>query len=367
MGADLLTETEKDVVIEKGGYSKNLWDYSIDRTYLTEKALAQISYCHNAGVPVYLKNEPKNSIEMMHALYLPCMDRHSERYSAIAWSGADGVCNMGAFESRPHTLTQLLAYFMWLEPNPMREKILLQLARMLAVNNETAASHIRQAWLDFSDALGYFPLIPSYIAGPGYAGPCHPLILHPGRRLADEFYSIDFSADSYTESHRPSLPLFVEQWLYEPAMLRDWDKSLFLSEKALRQITVARTVLGDNRSTLFLIEWTTLKHLCLTIRTCRNVAYFYRNRDDMAKCMPVEKEQKKKLYEEMLFIANDELSCAREDEECLQNNPWNDYRHQSDGPLFYRTLDILHKKIEFMQNLTETELPEYAEENGINC
>ncbi len=363
---NLLTETEKDVVIEKGGYTKHLWDYSIDRTYLTEKALAQISYCHNVGISVYLKNEPKNSIEMMHTLYLPCMDRHSERYSAISWSGATGVCNMGAFESRPHTITQLLAYFIWLEPNPMREKILQQLTLMLSVNNQTAALHLRQAWLYFSDAMGYFPLIPSYITGPGYAGPCHPLILYPGRRLADEFYSIDFTADSYTESHRPSLPLFVEQWPYEPEMLRDWDKSLFLSENAICEIIATRSVLGENRSTLFLIEWTTIKHLCLTIRTCRNVAYFYRNRDFIAKSLTSENEKKTKLYKEMLFIANNELSCAREDEECLLYNPWNDYRHQSDGPLFYRTLDILHKKIEYMQNLIENGLPEYAKENNIN-
>jgi hypothetical protein len=48
----LLTELEKDVWIPKGGYSKNLWDYSLDQTYCTEKGRAQmfIKEVRNHGI-----------------------------------------------------------------------------------------------------------------------------------------------------------------------------------------------------------------------------------------------------------------------------------------------------------------------------
>jgi hypothetical protein len=361
----LLTELEKDVWIRKGGYSKNLWDYSFDQTYCTEKGRAQIEYCHGAGIRVYLKSEPKLPLEMIHALYLPCLDRFADRYFAIVASGADGVYNIDAFVSRPHALSQLLAYFMWMEPNASREKILCALANMLAANNETAAAHIRRAWVLFSEALGYFPLIPRYVVGPSWLGPSHPLILDRGKALDDKFYTIEATLNSYSDSYRPREPIFLEEWENGYYQMRDWNECALLGARALAEMDRARAVLGEKCSSLFLLEWTTLKHLCLTVRTCRNTAQFYLNRDriiDVAGKGKAERGELGGLIDGLSAIAEDELDCARADEECLIYNPWNDYRHQSDGPVCHRALEILREKIRHTQWLLQTRLPEYRKE-----
>jgi hypothetical protein len=297
------------------------------------------------------------------------MDRWADRFFAIASSGADGVYNMEAFTSRPHALSQLLSYFMFMEPNPNREKIIFSLALMLASNNKAAAAKIRRAWNLFSEAMGYFPVVPAYVSTPAYAGPSHPLILDRGLRLNDKFYTIEVTLDNYTDSHRPSTPLFVEEWDNGRYQLRDWDECDRLCRLAREEIETARDMLGKERSTLFLIEWTTLKHLCLTVRTCRNTAHFYLCRDrinDIANNRPLGyKDELEILFRELLMIAGDELDCACSDEECLILNPWNDFRHQSDGPAYYRVLDILREKIVHTKWLINERLPEYKKQLGI--
>ena len=363
----LVTELEKDVHIHKGGYTKNLWDYSLDQTYCTEKGRAQIEYCHEAGIRIYLKSEPKLPIEMIHALYLPCLDRFADRFFAIIASGADGVYNIDAFVSRPHALSQLLAYFMWIEPNASREKILSSLANMLAVNNKSAAAHLRKAWVLFSEALGYFPLVPPYVVGPSWAGPAHPLILDRGQQLNDQFYTIEASLNSYADAFRPREPIFLEKWENGYYQMRDWNECAFLCEQALVEMEQARAILGEGRSSLFLLEWTTFKHLCLTVRTCRNTAQFYLNRDRIMELNLNEEGKAKslelnRLVNGLFIIAQDELQCAQADEECLIYNPWNDYRHQSDGPVCYRTLEILQEKIRHTHWLLQTRLPKYRQD-----
>jgi hypothetical protein len=364
-GTALLTELEKDVWINKGGYKKNLWDYSLDQTYCTEKGRAQIEYCHDAGIKVYLKSEPKLPLEMIHALYLPCLDRFADRFFAIQASGTDGVYNIDAFVSRPHTLSQLLACLMWMEPNVSREKILSGLANMLAVNNHKAAAHIRKAWVLFSEALGYFPIIPPYVVGPSWMGPAHPLILDIGMPLEERFYTIEATLSSYSDAYRPREPIFLEKWENGYYQMRDWIECASLCDQAWEEMDQACSILGSRRSSLFLLEWTTFKHICLTVRTCRNTAQFYLNRDRIARLVSngtADITELNGLISGLVAVTEDELTCARSDEECLIYNPWNDYRHQSDGPVCHRTLDILHAKINHTQWLLQTRLPEYRKE-----
>jgi len=383
-GAALLTELEKDVWIRKGGYVKHLWDYSFDHTACSNKARAQLEYCRRAGIRAYLKNEPKLPLEMINALYLPCIDRFADRYYAIAASGADGVFNIDAFVSRPHTLSQLLSYFMWIEPNPNREHIIMSIATMIAQNNKTAAYHIRSAWNYFSEAIGYIPYIPRYVHGPAWLGPAHPLLLYEDEIVSEKFYTIEATIESYSDSFRPREPIFEKdlqvlswytQWGEEPEdaqgttqnkrlLMRDWNESARLCDLAIQEIENARKILGSARSTLFLVEWTTLKHLCLTVRTCRNVSQFYLNRNRVNELTANDEiddnySEMLILIEEMEAIARDELACAQSDEECLILNPWNDYRHQSDGPVCYRTLEILREKIKHTKLLLSKRLPEY--------
>jgi hypothetical protein len=103
-GTALLTEIEKDDVLEKeGGIKKAIWDYSIDLIGPTDRAKRQIAACKAVGVACYLKSEPELAFEAPGLPYIPCMDRWYDRADALAASGADGAWVLAWFRSNQGT------------------------------------------------------------------------------------------------------------------------------------------------------------------------------------------------------------------------------------------------------------------------
>ena len=183
-GTGLLTEVEKDEFIDKPGFKKHLWDYSIDLIGPGERAKRQIAACQAAGVPIHIKSEPEWTFEAPRLPFIPCLDRWLARADGMAGSGATGAWMMPIKPSYGSSVAEVFK-FAWWEPVPPADQVLEQLAERIA--GRQGGKHLRQAWKDVSDAIPFSPELPSYYTGPYYLGPGQPMCADPKAKLPEVF------------------------------------------------------------------------------------------------------------------------------------------------------------------------------------
>lgn len=186
-GAGLLTEVEKDEVIDKPqGFKKNLWDYSIDLIGPGERAKRQTAACQAAGVPIYIKSEAELAFEAPRLSHVPCLDRWLQRAEAIATSGASGAWVFPAFKPCHASSAVEVWKHAWWEPVQPPEKVLQSLADRIA--GREAGPQLRRAWKLVSEAIPFSPELPSYYTGPYYLGPAQPMCADPEAKVPEVFY-----------------------------------------------------------------------------------------------------------------------------------------------------------------------------------
>lgn len=171
-GVRLLTEIDKDAWVDKGGYEKHIWDYSIDFTGPSNRILRQAAEVRSRNLQLAVKTETALGLECIQVPYVPALQRLGEKWTHVR-------------DLAPAAVLQSWMFFgMWGSPAEelgwwanWRSDLSLETAIQTIASRDfgPSAEQVLAAWEEMSIAVSHLPYIPSYFRGPEFIGPCHPL------------------------------------------------------------------------------------------------------------------------------------------------------------------------------------------------
>ncbi len=220
-GVGLLSEIDKDQWIHRRGYSKHVWDYSVDFTGPSDRIVEQSFTCKEREIPLFVKTETALGLEFVHVPYVPCMDRLLEKWENVRSLSPQGVLQswmfFGAFGSR----AEELGWWTCWHGNMSRQEVLDTIARR---DFGVASKHVLGAWKKMSEAIGHIPCIPPYFTGPFFLGPAHPLIPSAIYKIPDVFKGALYYKQENEESLSRARLFELESLVHEslPASKTFW-------------------------------------------------------------------------------------------------------------------------------------------------
>jgi hypothetical protein len=180
----LLSEIDKDQLYKKKGYSKMIWDYSVDFTGPSDRIVAQTQACKKREIPYFIKSETAFGLEFIHLPYVPCLYRSAEKWKHVRDLHPNGVLQAWMFFGMWGSRSEELGWWIVWHPEYSIDEILNKIAtRDFGLN----APLFLNAWQKISEAVGHIPWIPPYYVGPEFLGPAHPLIPARNFKLPDAF------------------------------------------------------------------------------------------------------------------------------------------------------------------------------------
>lgn len=371
-GVALLTEIEKDEVLDKGeGIRKAIWDYSIDLIGPGARAQSQIALCREQGIPVYLKSEPELAFEASGLPHIPCMDRWAARAEALASSGATGSWVFPAYLPHRGTSTAEVYKYFWWHPAPAVDAFLPRFAARLA--GKEAGPRLREAWRLVSEAIEFSPELPPYYNGPHYFGPAHPMCANPDAELPSEFYgSYGYYAEVNPELVDIQHPAYVciptgNEVLF-PKFYRQMEDRL---KQAVVQIEAAEPVVDAAHRLMFdsealMVRW--FYHIARTEANFYDAFLLQRSLHCLLERVKAgtslteeEREGAAAMMVRWREILNDELENSREALPVMEADMRLDFRYMGfcPGPKMIRA------KIGLLQKELEAYLPLLANQLGI--
>ncbi len=337
-GVSFLSEIDKDQWVHKegAGYSKLIWDYSLDYVGPSDRITEQAATCHSRGVPLLVKSETALGLEFIHVPYVPCIDRLTEKWANVRALRPSGVLQswmfFGSFGSRAEELGW---WYCW-RPGLPADAILEKIA---ARDFGKDSGQVRVAWTRMSEAIGHLPCIPPYFMGPWFLGPAHPLLPSADAEVPDVFKGALY----YKQENEASLssarigefeslvinalPVSPVSWGFIAddavnswrAFLAELGRAMQLSKEAHEAIGAALACIGGLdrdqqqhvREEALLVEF-----MHRTFVTCFNTIQFLAARDRPG--MGLEGLGAGDLVE----IAKDELENARRARSLFKSAPW---------------------------------------------
>lgn len=356
-GTALLTEIEKDDVLEKeGGIKKAIWDYSIDLIGPTDRAKRQIAACKAVGVACYLKSEPELAFEAPGLPYIPCMDRWYDRADALAASGADGAWVLAWFRPNQGTTSaEVYKYAFW-NPVPDRDALLTRLAKRIA-GSEEAASHLRYAWNHVSEAIPWSPELPPYFLGPYYLGPSHPMFADPDGEIPDCFKAKSEFAGHFLTEARGEVEAFGRCY-------RNMERALLEAVKALDAASIH---IPHRCRAVFEAEDLPTRWFYHTARTHAN---FYEScllRNFLLKIVKADSRTAEEIaeaqrqYERWQAVLEDERENTKAAISIVEKDSRLDVHTTRDGAALEHATDLMHKKLALLDHELQVFLPSLAE------
>ncbi len=373
-GTAILTEAVKDTRIDKPfGIKKLLWDYSIDLIGPSERAMRQIELCNERGIPTTILSMYEMSFEAALLPEIPCMDRWAARADGLAGSGADGayLWEMGPYYGG--FSAEVYKHFMW-NPAPPQDELLNKLAARVA--GFKAAPHLREAWRNVSEAIGWSPEIPTYYKGPLYIGPAQPMV-------ADKTAEIDELFDGYylflaemkpSEGLKSHPTYFVDAsgGSQVEAFSKSYDKMNEYLVKANAAIAKASDLVPPQNTVLFQSQAYPIQWLYHSVRTQANFNRSCVIRDELiplSESGPLDAAQKARateLYTQWRAVLTDELENARAAAPVARADVRLDCYYRGDH-MFNHLWDMVDAKIELLQHELDVFLPAVAERCGIEA
>jgi hypothetical protein len=365
-GAALLTEIEKDEILQKpGGVKKPLWDYSIDLIGPGERARRQIAACHEAGIPVYLKSEPELSFEASRLPHVPCMDRWLDRADALASCGADGAWVFPYFRPSYGTSAGEVGRLVWWRPVPSKETLLQRFAARIAGNK--AGPHLRKAWECVSKAIESSPEIPPYFRGPHYLGPAHPMCADPGAELPTVFHGQFrfYKEISYAEALKPR-PVFVTSPSRNaPAFGKLYRTMADLLGRAVEEMDAAGPLVPERCRLMFDAEDLPIRWFFHTARTQANFHESCQLRDRLMALVSQEDKGPEAVAEAGRLLARwrevllDEQENATQGMRVVAADVRLDF-YYSEQHLFAHAVDMIRAKLDLLDEEIDAFLPSLA-------
>lgn len=358
-GVSFQSEIDKDQWLHKeaAGYSKLIWDYSIDFTGPSDRVKEQAATCHGRGVPFFVKSETALGLEFIHVPYVPCIDRLAEKWTNVRSLQPRGVLQSWMFFGSFNSRAEELGWWHCWRPDLADTAIL---DAILKRDFGAVARHVRDGWTGMSAAMGHIPCIPPYFLGPFFLGPAHPLLPSARAKIPGVFKGVLY----YKQEHEASLssarlseheslvmntiPDFPNTWGFiADDASRSW--RVFLSELELaarssKEANDAIAIAGKGMHGLDPDQQAHVKEEALlvefmhrTLVTCFNTFTFIIARDGLGTRFGWNGTRSCRE------IARDELENARRARHVYEAAPWLDLAYRLEGK-FPPSLSMLAEK-----------------------
>jgi hypothetical protein len=182
-------QVEKDHPHRKPGYTKSIWDYSIDYTGPTPTMQQLAAFAHDTKRPLFVKTETGIGLEVFQFPYVPALQHLAEKWRGVASLKPSGVHQAWLFFGMAGTRAEELGYWAAYEGHRPAADFLREMA--MRDFGPDAADAALKAWAAMSRAVTHLPAIqlPGYYIGPTFLGPCHPLVPSSGDAIPDVFHA----------------------------------------------------------------------------------------------------------------------------------------------------------------------------------
>ncbi len=366
-GVAVFHHVEKDQQHRKPGYTKHIWDYSIDFTGPSDNLREIARVTRERGLPLIIKTETGVGLEVFQFPYVPALQHLADKWERVRELKPSGVHQswlfFGMFNSRAEALGLWAAYGGELG----RDEFLRRLARRDF--GPQAAGHVLRAWEEMSRAVQHLPVIclTIYYVGPSFLGPAHPLAVAKSGALPDVFHGHLFYLLEHEESfsHGPidqARTCLVMDALPDARALGiqwegpgdGWDIILGEYQVAARQARAAWQHLQDAAAVVSaaadranLREEALLTELVYrTFRSCAATIEFLSARQQLEK-------GDGSALEAMKAVARDERQNALDAVPLYRQAPWLDTAARTDGR-FASCVDMIEAKVRLIDEFLAT-------------
>jgi len=354
---------EKDQYYRKDGYTKRIWDYSIDFIGPSDSMLAVAQAARETGHPLFVKTETGIGLETFQFPYVPAMEQLADKWLGVRGLNPKGVHQawlfFGMFGSRAEELGLWAAYRQDLTRDEFLERIATR------DFGSAAVPHALRGWRHMSEAVRHLPSIclQYYYEGPSFLGPAHPLVPTRGDTIPEAFHGYifylledeeTFSTRSLQETKRSlvmaDLPpdagaLYIswegpgDGW---DIVVREYEAAARLSGQAWAAFQKARQVTTNQTDLLNLKEEELLVELFFrTMTSCLDSVEFLRARRRFEATNALEHK------EMMCVIARAERENALAAVHIYQDAPWLDLSDRIDGR-FASCLTMIQEKVDWI-------------------
>lgn len=383
-GITLLTCIDKDEIVQKDGFDKDIWDYSIDFIGPSKRFLEQKRIARKHGLKLWVKTDSETSLEFYQIPHIPCLYRWAKRAKVVNKQKPDGV--LPAMAIFPNFYSQAMEVSMALlwEPSPAIEDLFS--AIIIRDFGKQAVKGCKKAWRYFSEAMEYCPQISpcGYWKGPIYLGAANPLIfqLEELKKLSKIFNRTSNGFYLPGKDATVEEPTCVELFPYnvcykrgerEPiiSIVRYWKKMAEIWGKGVNELDKCLAGIPAEKIGKVRREFAVAKQIWLSIKEMANFGEWFMVKEQFIMVnrrldySGIYQKESRKMLKQMYTILNNELDNAKMGLEILKDNPALDLWFDRDGEMAH-SQDLLQAKIAHTKYLLQEGIPEFMKNHGMD-
>jgi hypothetical protein len=355
----LLTTIDKDQWMQKDGYRKLIWDYSVDYTGPADNIVKQAEILREREMPLFVKTETALGLECIQYPYMPALQCLGEKWTNVRSLRPTGVLQSWMFFGMWGSRAEELGWWANWQPEIPVEEALEKIARR---DFGDSAAPVLEAWEKMSEAVSHIPYIGTYFTGPEFIGPAHPLLFDPDEDIPETFTALLY----YLQENEETFSTRVSEVRHSLVMNRlpedrvagimrvedgrdVWDvvveeygKAVLASEQASRILNGDELAHGLPNETMLNEERLLVECVYRTFLTTLNTILFLRHRNSLRQSGGDDHRQA------MVEIAERELENTRSARHVFVEAPWLDLSHRVDGE-FPSSLAMVDAKISMLE------------------
>ncbi len=362
----LLTTIDKDQWMQKDGYKKLIWDYSVDYTGPADNAIQQADILRRRGMDLFLKTETALGLEAIHVPYVPALQRLGEKWKRVASLKPRGVLQSWMFFGMWGSRAEELGWWASWYPEKSVDEVLRTMAER---DFGKLSGPMLTVWEKMSEAVGHFPYIPDYFTGPEFIGPAQPLLFGEEGSPYSEFEALlyylqeneeTFSSTVNEVKHSVILHRLPERMFRSFIRLEREEEAIDLvireRRKATEHSTAAYEIVRRLSSEDAVVqaalqeEAIVVEFLHRTFLSTEHTYSFLREKERL------DPAGGKDYNAEMLRIAAAELDNARRARHIYEKAPWLDIALRVDGK-YPSSVTMLERKIALLEEALRRRLP----------
>lgn len=362
----LFHHIDKDHKLKKSGYTKAIWDYSVDYQGSTAEMLQLADCAHKEQRPLFVKTETSIGLETIQLPYVPAMQHLAQKWQNVRDLHPYGVHQswlfFGMFGSRAEELGLWAAYLHDMAADEFLEKVSVR------DFGRKATPHVLAAWKYMSMAVTHLPCLhlKYYYIGPSFLGPCHPLVPNADEQIPEVFYAYlfylqegeeTFSVRQISQARSCMVMNDLPESSKEVGVIPndsesdgwnlvadEYDTAAEYAHQSCRNLQRAVSVVDAEHDKQQLNEELYLTELIhRTFLTCANTVRFLYARKQW------EKKGDAKLIEEMRQLARSERANAVAASVIYREQPWLDLKHRTDGH-YHSCVQMIQTKVEWIDH-----------------